>query len=382
MKPIYLDHAATSPMHPDVIQAMIPVMEGTFGNPSSVHAFGREARHIVDVARDKVAASIGATDKQIIFTSGGTEADNMALIGVANACREQGKHIITTAIEHHATLHAANYLESQGFEVTYLPADESGAIKLADLQTALRPDTVLVSVMMINNETGVMQPIQAIGDLLQSHPAYFHTDAVQAYGTEEIDVNALGVDLLSVSAHKINGPKGIGALYLAEGVRIKPITYGGEQERKRRAGTENVASIAGFGKAAELAMQKRTERKAAYQLLQDTFISELTIAGIDFSINGESGQRSAGIVNISFPGTNVESLLMNFDLSGVTVSSGSACTAGSVDPSHVLKTMYGDDERVTNSIRFSFGYGNTAESVAEAAQTVAVIIKRLTKGKE
>lgn len=382
MKPIYLDHAATSPMHPDVIQAMIPVMEGTFGNPSSVHAFGREARHIVDVAREKVAASIGATDKQIIFTSGGTEADNMALIGVANACREQGKHIITTAIEHHATLHAANYLESQGFEVTYLPVDASGAIKLSDLQAALRPDTVLVSVMMINNETGVMQPIQAIGDLLESHPAHFHTDAVQAYGTEEIDVKTLGVDLLSVSAHKINGPKGIGALYVADRVRIKPITYGGEQERKRRAGTENVASIAGFGKAAELAKQKRTERKAAYQLLQDTFISELKIAGIDFFINGDSGQRSAGIVNISFPGTHVESLLMNFDLSGVTVSSGSACTAGSVDPSHVLKTMYGDDERVTNSIRFSFGYGNTAETVAEAAHTVAAIIKRLTKGKE
>lgn len=382
MKPIYLDHAATSPMHPDVIQAMIPVMEGTFGNPSSVHAFGREARHIVDVAREKVAASIGATDKQIIFTSGGTEADNMALIGVANACREQGKHIITTAIEHHATLHAANYLESQGFEVTYLPADASGAIKLADLQAALRPDTILVSVMMINNETGVMQPIQAIGDLLQSHPAYFHTDAVQAYGTEEIDVDALGVDLLSMSAHKINGPKGIGALYVRDGVRIKPITYGGEQERKRRAGTENVASIAGFSKAAELAVQKRAERRASYQQLQDAFVSELQLAGIDFSINGGASQRSAGIVNISFPGTNVESLLMNFDLSGVTASSGSACTAGSVDPSHVLKTMYGEDERVTNSIRFSFGYGNTVESVAEAAQTVAAIIKRLTKGKE
>ncbi|MFS0561817.1 cysteine desulfurase family protein [Terribacillus sp. 179-K 1B1 HS] len=378
MKPIYLDHAATSPMHPDVIQAMIPVMESTFGNPSSVHAFGREARHIVDVAREKVAASIGATDKQIIFTSGGTEADNMALIGVANACSERGKHIITTAIEHHATLHAASYLESLGYEVTYLPVDESGLIKLADLQAALRPDTVLVSVMMINNETGIMQPIQAIGDLLQAHPAYFHTDAVQAYGTEEIDVDALGVDLLSVSAHKINGPKGIGALYVRDGVRIKPITFGGEQERKRRAGTENVASIVGFGKAAELAMQKRKERRAAYQQLQDTFVDELKLAGIDFSINGGSGQRTAGITNISFPGTNVESLLMNFDLSGVTVSSGSACTAGSVDPSHVLKAMYGDDERVTNSIRFSFGYGNTVESVREAAQTVAAIIKRLT----
>ncbi|MFP7493535.1 cysteine desulfurase family protein [Terribacillus saccharophilus] len=382
MKPIYLDHAATSPMHPDVIQAMIPVMESTFGNPSSVHAYGREARHIVDDAREKVAASIGAADKHIIFTSGGTEADNMALVGVANACREQGKHIITTAIEHHATLHAANYLESQGFEITYLPVDATGAVKLSDLQAALLPDTILVSVMMINNETGIMQPIQAIGELLRSHTAYFHTDAVQAYGTEEIDVDALGVDLLSVSAHKINGPKGIGALYVRDGVRIKPITYGGEQERKRRAGTENVASIAGFGKAAELAMLKRAERRVAYQQLQDAFTAELERTGIDFHINGEGGQRSVGIINISFPGTNVESLLMNFDLSGVTVSSGSACTAGSVDPSHVLKTMYGEDERVTNSIRFSFGYGNTVESVTEAAQTVAAIIKRLTKGKE
>ncbi|QXE00518.1 cysteine desulfurase family protein [Terribacillus sp. DMT04] len=382
MKSIYLDHAATSPMHPDVIQAMIPVMEGTFGNPSSVHAFGREARHIVDVARDKVAASIGASDKQIIFTSGGTEADNMALIGTAIARKEQGKHIITTAIEHHATLHAANYLESQGFDVTYLPVDTTGAVKLEDLQAALRPDTILVSVMMINNETGIIQPVQAIGELLKSHAAYFHTDAVQAYGTEEIDVVSLGVDLLSVSAHKINGPKGIGALYVADHVRIKPITYGGEQERKRRAGTENVASIAGFGKACELAMHQRAERKAVYQDLQDTFVSELEAAGTNFFINGDTDHRSAGIVNLSFPGTNVESLLMNFDLSGVTVSSGSACTAGSVDPSHVLKAMYGEDERVTNSIRFSFGYGNTAEAVAEAAQTVAAIIKRLTKGKE
>jgi cysteine desulfurase len=382
MKSIYLDHAATSPMHPDVIQAMIPVMEGTFGNPSSVHAFGREARHIVDVARDKVAASIGASDKQIIFTSGGTEADNMALIGTAFARKEQGKHIITTAIEHHATLHAANYLESQGFEVTYLSVDATGAVKLEDLQAALRPDTILVSIMMINNETGIIQPVHAIGELLKSHAAYFHTDAVQAYGTEEIDVVSLGVDLLSVSAHKINGPKGIGALYVADHVRIKPITYGGEQERKRRAGTENVASIAGFGKASELAMHQRAERKAAYQQLQDTFVSELKTAGTNFFINGDTGHRSAGIVNLSFPGTNVESLLMNFDLSGVTVSSGSACTAGSVDPSHVLKAMYGEDERVTNSIRFSFGYGNTAEAVAEAAQTVAAIIKRLTKGKE
>jgi cysteine desulfurase len=382
MKSIYLDHAATSPMHPDVIQAMIPVMEGTFGNPSSVHAYGREARHIVDVARDKVAASIGASDKQIIFTSGGTEADNMALIGTAIARKEQGKHIITTAIEHHATLHAANYLESQGFEITYLPVDMTGAVKLEDLQAALRPDTILVSIMMINNETGIIQPVQAIGELLKSHAAYFHTDAVQAYGTEEIDVVSLGVDLLSVSAHKINGPKGIGALYVADSVRIKPITYGGEQERKRRAGTENVASIAGFGKAAELAMHQRAERKAAYQQLQDTFVSALEAAGTNFFINGDTGHRSAGIVNLSFPGTNVESLLMNLDLSGVTVSSGSACTAGSVDPSHVLKAMYGEDERVTNSIRFSFGYGNTAEAVAEAAQTVAAIIKRLTKGKE
>ncbi|MGE7182790.1 cysteine desulfurase family protein [Peribacillus sp. NPDC006672] len=378
MDRIYLDHAATSPMHPNVIDRMMTVMSHDFGNPSSIHAFGREARHVLDEARSSIAKSIGAGRNEIIFTSGGTEADNTAIIGVANAYEEKGKHIITTEIEHHAVLHTCQFLEKSGFEITYLPVNEAGLISLADLKAALRDDTILVSVMFGNNEVGTIQPIAEIGQLLKGHQAIFHTDAVQAYGLISIDVRELGVDLLSVTAHKINGPKGIGFLYMREGLKLNPHLYGGEQERKRRAGTESVPAIAGFSEAVLIAqsmMEKKTEQ---YKQFKDVLLAVLDGADVQYEINGSMEQSLPHVLNVSFPGTNVESMLVNMDLAGVAVSSGSACTAGSIDPSHVLVAMFGkDSERTKNSIRFSFGLNNTEEEVRHAAETTVKIVKRL-----
>lgn len=375
---IYLDHAATSPMHPNVIDKMMAVMTSDFGNPSSIHAFGRQARHVLDEARELIAASIGAERNEIIFTSGGTEADNTSLIGVAEANRSKGKHIITTAIEHHAILHTCQYLEKSGFDITYLPVDESGLISIDDVQAALRDDTILVSVMFGNNEVGTIQPIAEIGQLLTEHQAYFHTDAVQAYGLLSIDVNKLGVDLLSVSAHKINGPKGIGFLYVRDGVKLQPHTYGGEQERKRRAGTESVPAIAGFAEAVKITQQTMKDKGNRYRGFKDILLAIFDEAGIEYDINGSLEESLPHVLNVSFPGTNVESLLVNLDLSGVAVSSGSACTAGSIDPSHVLVAMFGQhSERTKNSIRFSFGLNNTEEEIKKAALETVKIIKRL-----
>ena len=378
MEQIYLDHAATTPMDERVIETMYPVYKEVFGNPSSVHSFGRKARQLLDEARRVMASSISANEKEIIFTSGGTEADNLALIGTALANRDKGNHIITTNQEHHATLHTAEELEKQGFKVTYLPVYENGKISADDLKDALTDDTILVSIMFVNNETGIIQPIEEIGNLLKNHPAYFHTDAVQAFGLLDIDVIEMGIDLLSVSSHKINGPKGIGFLYVSEKVKLNALQYGGEQERKRRAGTENVVGAAGFKTAVELAISEKEERREKYQGFKLKFIEELAEKGINFKINGDFESGIPSIVNISFPGTNVETLLTNFDLEGIGASSGSACTAGSVEPSHVLKAMFGEDNQCTkNSIRFSFGIANTIENVTEAADRVAKIINRL-----
>jgi cysteine desulfurase len=375
---IYLDHAATSPVHPDVVECMIPFMTEVFGNPSSIHYFGRQSRHAVDEARALIAKSIGAKETEVIFTSGGTEADNMALIGTAVANRDRGRHIITTAIEHHAVLRACQYLEKQGFDVTYLPVDEQGKVSPADVKAGLRDDTILVSIMFANNEVGVLQPIREIGELLKEHQAYFHTDAVQAYGLVPIDVNENHIDLLSVSSHKINGPKGIGALYARETVKLSPLFYGGEQERKRRAGTENVAGIVGFAKAVEISQKTMKQKQEEYRLLRNTMLSIFAESGIDFAVNG-SEDGLPHIVNVAFPGTNVESMLVNLDLAGIAASSGSACTAGSIDPSHVLVAMFGkESERIRSSIRFSFGLGNTKEQIERAATETVKIVKRLT----
>ena len=380
MERIYLDHAATTPVHQDVLHEVMSAMQQSFGNPSSIHAYGREARKQLNEARHKLAKTISAKDNEIIFTSGGTEADNMAILGVAHAYKHKGKHLITTVIEHHAVLHTFESLEKEGFEVTYLQVDDEGKISLEELKAALREDTILVSVMFGNNEVGTIQDVQAIGDLLKDHQAFFHTDAVQAYGIVLIDVNDLQIDLLSVSSHKINGPKGVGFLFCREGISLVPVLYGGEQERKRRAGTENLPAILGFTKAAVIAQDNMDEKQVLYKQFKQRMQSIFAEEGIDFSVNGSSEHSLPHVLNISFPGTNVEAMLVNMDLAGIAVSSGSACTAGSIDPSHVLVAMFGkNSDKTTNAIRFSFGLNNTMLQIEQAAHETVKIVKRLTK---
>ena len=380
MERIYLDHAATTPMNPKVIEKMMEVMNSTFGNPSSIHSFGREARHQIDLARETLAKSIGAKETEIIYTSGGTEADNMALFGVAESYQNNGKHIITTQVEHHAVLNACQKLAKIGFEVTYLPVDETGRISLEEFQAALRDDTILVSIMYGNNEVGTIQPIADIGALLKDHQAIFHTDAVQAYGVEDINVNDSNIDLLSVSAHKINGPKGIGFLYARENVKIMPRSFGGDQEKKRRAGTENVPSIVGFREAVMIADIERAAKRERFFEFKNLFIHYLNEQGVEFHLNGLLEYSMPHVLNLSFPGTNVEAMLVNLDLAGIAVSSGSACTAGSIEPSHVLVAMFGkESERLGNSIRFSFGYNTTRAQILKAAEETARVVLRLKK---
>jgi len=380
MEKIYLDHAATSPMHPEVIETMVNHMRDVFGNPSSIHSFGRESRHVLDVARQKIASAIHAKPTEIIFTSGGTEADNLAIMGTAFANKHKGKHIITTTVEHHAVLHTCHFLEKQGFEVTYLPVDVHGRISIKQVEEALTDETILVTVMFGNNEVGSIQPIAEIAELLKSHHAVFHSDAVQAFGILPIDVTTIGVDLLSVSAHKINGPKGVGFLYQREGIKLIPHLYGGEQERKRRAGTENVAGVVGLSQAVVLTQADLEKRQQLYRKLQHTFLTVLDKNEIEYHVNSTASDSLPHILNISFTGTNVEAMLVNLDLAGVAVSSGSACTAGSIDPSHVLVAMFGkESERIQSSIRFSFGLGNTVEQVEHAARETATIVKRIVK---
>ncbi|MBR8664252.1 cysteine desulfurase [Bacillus paralicheniformis] len=379
MERIYLDHAATSPTDPRVVEKMLPYLTENFGNPSSIHSFGRESRKWLDGTRELIAREIGAHPNEIVFTSGGTEADNMAILGTALAREQQGRHIITTKIEHHAVLHTCNRLEEMGFDVTYLDVDESGRISAEQVKDALRDDTILVTVMYGNNEVGTIQPIDEIGDLLKDHRALFHTDAVQAFGFLPIDVQKSRIDMMSVSGHKLNGPKGTGFLYVNEKVKLSQLLFGGEQERKRRAGTENVPGIAGLGEAVLLSGQEREEKSALYRRFKDIVIRTLKADGVSFDVNGSREHSLPHILNLYFPGVSVESLLVNLDMAGIAVSSGSACTAGSVLPSHVLSAMFGEeDDRLTSSIRISFGFGNTEEQVERAAKELAAIVQRLS----
>jgi len=380
MNRIYLDHAATSPVHPQVIEKLIETLGQAYGNPSSIHATGREARKLLDHAREQLSLSIGAKEQDIILTSGGTEADNLAIFGTAYARNKEGKHIITTQIEHHAVMHACEKLEKEGFEVTYLPVNQKGRISIEDFKHELRDDTILVTIMLGNNEVGTIQPIEEIGEILKNHPASFHTDAVQAYGLLPILVDDLNVDLLSVSSHKINGPKGIGFLYQRKGTKLYPQLFGGQQERKRRAGTENVPSVLAFAEAVSITQQTMKEKQKLYNQFKETMISIFSQENLAFNINGDNEDTLPHILNVSFQGTDVESLLVNLDMSGLSVSSGSACTAGSIDPSHVLVAMFGENaNKLRNSIRFSFGYGVTLEDVREAATRTAHVVKRLVK---
>ncbi|MBC1233400.1 cysteine desulfurase family protein [Listeria booriae] len=380
MERVYLDHAATSPIHPEVVQAMLASFTNNYGNPSSIHYAGREARKSLDEARATVAKSIQADEREIVFTSGGTEGDNIALIGAALANKERGTHIITTAIEHPAVLETCKYLETQGFTVTYLPVDGDGVISLADFDAALTDETVLVSVMYGNNEIGSVQPIREIGARLADHQALFHTDAVQAFGMFDMDVTQLGVDLLTVTAHKINGPRGIGFLYVKNGVNLVYPFHGGEQERKRRAGTENLPGICGLAEAVRIAQESRKQKRSDFTEYKQVFVDTFEEAGIAFEVNGKLEKSLPQVMNVRFPGVSVEQLLMNLDMEGIAVSSGSACTAGTVDPSHVLVALFGEDhDGVRESIRISFGLGNTYEEMEQVAAEIVKVVERLRK---
>jgi cysteine desulfurase len=378
---IYLDHAATTPVHPDVLEAMLPYYIESFGNPSSTHSFGRTARSAINRSRDYIANVLGCSPSQLIFTSGGTESDNMALFGYL-AARGGGKgHIITSQIEHHAVLHPLEQLERLGFEVTYVPVDHTGLIQLEDVERALRPNTVLISIMYGNNEVGTVQPIEEIGQLARSLGIAVHVDAVQALGKLPIDLSSLPVDMMSFSAHKINGPKGVGALYVSKQTHLSPTVYGGSQERKRRPGTEHLPGIVGFAKALQLSLEKIAENELfaaeLRQMMVDVLSRELGTEG--FVINGHPDKRLPHILNLSFPGAHTETLLMNLDLEGIAAASGSACTSGSLEISHVLKAMLLPESVTSSAVRFSFGMGNSKAQIESAAQITATIVKKIRK---
>ncbi|MBC1403929.1 cysteine desulfurase [Listeria welshimeri] len=377
---IYLDHAATSPIHPEVIQTMLGAITNTYGNPSSIHYAGREARKALDEARHNIAENIHAEEKEIIFTSGGTEGDNLALIGTALAHKENGKHIITSQIEHHAVLKTCEYLETQGFEVTYLPVNAHGTVSAESVKNALRPDTILVSIMYGNNEIGTIQPIMEISEVLRDHQAIFHTDAVQAYGLLNINVTELGVDLLTTSSHKINGPRGVGFLYVKNGTRLVYQMHGGEQERKRRAGTENLAGICGFSAASSIMNNERELKKEEYVSFKKRMAEIWRSADIDFEVNGLEAHTLPHVFSVRFKGVSIEQLLMNLDMEGIAVSSGSACTAGTVDPSHVLVALFGESHpAIQETVRISFGLGNHLEEVETVATKISEVVTRLMK---
>lgn len=375
--PIYLDHAATTPIDTRVKEAMIPYLENIYGNPSSIHSFGREARAAIDQARSKVAQAISADPKRLVFTSGGTEADNLALIGVMHAQQTEKKHLITTQVEHHAILDACRYLERFGYEVSYLPVDMYGQVSIEEVEKAIRPDTVLISIIHGNNEVGTIQPIEQIGRIAREHNILFHTDAVQTFGTLKLDVTALPVDLLTLSGHKIYGPKGVGALYINDKVKFLPRALGGAQERRKRAGTENIIGIVGYGKAAELVSKEREARYNHLVHLKQRFLQGLQAEVIDFVVNGHIEQVLPHIANISFPGLETETLLIQLDLQGIAASSGSACTSGTLSVSHVLKAMHLPEEITASAIRFSFGKDNTVSEIEMAVQKIAQIVRQL-----
>ncbi|MDK2926198.1 MAG: cysteine desulfurase [Bacillota bacterium] len=377
MRRVYLDHAATTAVHPEVLEEMLPYLKGEFGNPSSIYSWGREAKAAVEKARARLAHLLGADPAEIVFTSGGTESDNFALRGVAAANRQKGNHIITTKIEHHAILHTAEQLEKEGFRVTYLPVDKDGLVRPEDLEEALTPDTILVSIMFANNEIGTIEPIAELARIAKSKGVIFHTDAVQAVGNVPINVKELGVDLLSLSGHKIYGPKGVGALYIRRGTRIEPLILGGAQERKWRAGTENVPGIVGLGKAAELAEKELPQRMKHLAELRDLLIDGIMEKIDHVRLNGHRTQRLPGNANFCFEYVEGESLLLNLDLAGIAASSGSACTSGSLEPSHVLMALGIPPEVAHGSLRLTLGRENTREDVEYVLSVLPEIVAKL-----
>ena len=383
VRTIYMDHAATTPVSPRVAEAMQPYFAERFGNASSMYRLAQDAREAIDGARERCARVLGARGSEIVFTSGGTESDNAALLGVALARREAGNHIVTTRIEHHAVLYAAELLEELGFDVTYVAPDRDGIVAPEAVEEALRPETTLVSVMLANNEIGTIQPVAEIARRVRAHAAedgrtvVVHTDAVQGPGALDVDVDALGVDLLSLSAHKFNGPKGAGLLYIRRGTPFRPTQVGGAQERDRRAGTENTPGIVGMSVALEAAEAARPEAAAACAAMRDRLIAGITERVDGTRLNGDARRRLPNNVNVSFPGVEAEALLMGLDLAGIAASSGSACTAASLEPSHVLLALGMSESMARSSLRLSVGADNTDEEVGYVIDTVAELVPKI-----
>ena len=376
-KLIYLDNAATTKTAPEVVEAMLPYFSEAYGNPSSIYSLAGESRKAVDQARETIARALGARPEEIYFTAGGTESDNWALKAAAEFYRKKGNHIITTKIEHHAVLHSCQWLEKQGFEVTYLNVDENGVVRLEELKAAIRPTTILISVMYANNEIGTIQPIREIGEIAHEHGILFHTDAVQAFGQLPIQVDDCHIDMLSASGHKLNGPKGIGFLYIRKGVKIRSFIHGGAQERKRRAGTENVPGIVGLGKAVERAVGTMEERTETERRLRDYLIDRV-LKEIPYArLNGHRSQRLPGNANFSFQFIEGESLLIMLDMEGICGSSGSACTSGSLDPSHVLLAIGLPHEIAHGSLRLTLNEEITKEELDYVVDTLKRIVEKL-----
>lgn len=377
MKRIYLDYAATTPTHPDVVKAMLPYFTEAFGNPSSIYSYGQEAKGAIEEARVKVASLISARGEEIVFTSGGTEADNFAIKGVAFANERKGNHIITSPIEHHAVTETCSFLKRRGFRITYLPVDGYGMVDPDDVRKAITDKTILISVMRANNEMGTIEPIAEIARIAKEAGVYFHTDAVQAVGHIPVDVNELGVDLLSMSAHKLYGPKGVGALYIRKGTKLTPFMHGGEQERRRRASTENVPGTVGFGKAAELARQEMSKEAERLTSLRDRLVKGL-LERIDHThLNGHPIIRLPNNVNVSVDFVEGESMLLTLDLEGICASTGSACSSSSLEPSHMLLAIGLSHEQAHGSLRFSLGKWTTEEDIERVLDVLPGVVAKL-----
>ncbi len=376
-KYIYMDNAATTEMRDEVLEVMLPFLKENYGNPSSTYSLGVKSKTAIEEAREAIAARINAKPREIYFTSGGSEADNWAIKGVAYANKDKGRHIITSKVEHHAVLHTCEYLEKQGFDVTYLDVDKYGMVDPEDLRAAIRPDTILITIMYANNEVGTIMPIEEIAAIAKENKIYFHTDAVQAIGSIDIDVEALNIDMLSMSAHKFHGPKGIGVLYIRTATKIDPLIIGGGQERSRRAGTENIASIVGMAKALEIAYANKDARNEKLVQLRDMFIDKI-LKNIKYTrLNGHPSKRLPGNVNVSIEFIEGESMLLSLDMMGVAASSGSACTSGSLDPSHVLLAMGLAHEIAHGSLRLSISEETTEEDIDYVVESLIKIVDRL-----
>ncbi len=377
MKRVYLDYAATTPTHPEVVTAMLPYMNDTFGNPSSIHSFGQEAKRAVEEVRKTIAAFIGAAADEIVFTSGGTEADNFAIKGVAYANEHRGNHIVTSSIEHHAVIQPLKFLEQRGFKVTYLPVDQYGMVDPQDVRKAVSEKTILISVMHANNEIGTIEPIAEIGRIAKERGVYFHTDAVQTVGHIPVDVNELGVDLLAMSAHKLYGPKGVGALYVRKGTKVAPFMHGGEQEQRRRASTENVPGIVGFGKAVDIAQNEMRAEVERLTLLRDQLIEGL-LERIDcMQLNGHPRKRLPNNVDVSIQFVEGESMLLRLDMEGIAASTGSACSSSTLAPSHVLLALGLLPEQAHGSLRFTLGRETTKEEIGRVLEVLPPIVAKL-----